>query len=263
MVIFDHLGRKLSFPNTPKRIVSLVPSQTELLVDLGLIDSLVGITKFCIHPENLRKQKLVVGGTKSVHFDKIAELNPDIILCNKEENTKEMVAELEKIAPVHVSEVSGVAQSLQLITEYGKLFNAEKEAEFFVSKIESKLQILSEKIQNKKWESCVYLIWKDPYMAAGSDTFINELLQLNKLENKIVSTRYPEVSLEQLKEYAPDMVLLSSEPFPFNDDHVVQLRILGLNAIKVDGEYFSWYGSRLEKAIDYFIYSVAQFSTSG
>ena len=97
MTIFDHLGRKLMLRATPKCIVSLVPSQTELLIDLGLEESLIGITKFCVHPENLRKEKRVVGGTKSVRIDKIEALKPDIILCNKEENTKEMVTELEKI----------------------------------------------------------------------------------------------------------------------------------------------------------------------
>ena len=90
MTIFDHLGRKLILQDTPNRIISLVPSQTELLVDLGLQNCLVGITKFCVHPKNLRKDKTVVGGTKSVHFDKIKALRPDVILCNKEENTRYM-----------------------------------------------------------------------------------------------------------------------------------------------------------------------------
>ncbi|WBL26594.1 ABC transporter substrate-binding protein [Zunongwangia sp. HGR-M22] len=262
MVIFDHLGRKLFLKDTPRRIISLVPSQTELIIDLGLKESLQGITKFCVHPKELRKEKKIVGGTKTIHLDRIRALRPDIILCNKEENTKEMVATLEKIAPVHVSDVSSISQSLQLIVDYGELFNVEEEAESLVSKIENKLKNLSEKLQDKKWESCVYLIWKDPYMAAGSDTFINELLLLNKLKNKILQTRYPEVSLAQLESYSPDLLLLSSEPYPFKDNHVEDLKNNGFNAINVDGEYFSWYGSRLEKAIDYFNDSVAQFSTS-
>ncbi|MCL6217659.1 ABC transporter substrate-binding protein [Zunongwangia pacifica] len=252
MTIFDHLGRKLMLRNTPKRIVSLVPSQTELLLDLGLKDRLLGITKFCVHPKNLRNEKTIVGGTKSVHIDKIKALKPDIILCNKEENTKEMVTELEKIAPVHVSDISNTSDALQLIKEYGEIFRMPENAQNLVCSIENKIEILSKEIQHKKWKSCIYLIWKDPYMAAGKDTFINELLQLNKLENKIDENRYPSISKEQLIEYAPDLVLLSSEPFPFKQKHIEEIKSLGLNAILVDGEYFSWYGSRLEKAMDYF-----------
>jgi len=252
MTIFDHLGRKLMLRNTPKRIVSLVPSQTELLLDLGLKDRLLGITKFCVHPKNLQNEKKVVGGTKSIHIDKIEALKPDIILCNKEENTKEMVTELEKIAPVHVSDISNTSDALQLIKEYGEIFRMPENAQNLVCSIENKIEILSKEIQHKKWKSCIYLIWKDPYMAAGKDTFINELLQLNKLENKIDENRYPSISKEQLIEYAPDLVLLSSEPFPFKQKHIEEIKSLGLNAILVDGEYFSWYGSRLEKAMDYF-----------
>ena len=252
MAIFDHLGRKLILRETPKRIVSLVPSQTELLFDLGLKDRLIGVTKFCVHPKNLRNEKTVVGGTKTVHLDKIEDLAPDIILCNKEENTQEMVAELEKIAPVHVSKVSSISDSLQLINDYGEIFNVEEKALKLVDSIEEKLATFSEEIQHKKWKSCLYLIWKDPYMAAGNDTFINELLKLNKLENKIAGNRYPALNKEELIEYSPDVVLLSSEPFPFKQEHIEEFKNLGLHAILVDGEYFSWYGSRLEEAVSYF-----------
>ena len=252
MTIFDHLGRKLILNATPKRIVSLVPSQTELLVDLGLKNLLIGVTKFCVHPKNLRKEKVVVGGTKTVHIDKIEDLEPDIILCNKEENTIKMVSELEKIAPVHVSDVSTISDSLQLIKDYGDIFSVKETALNLVHSIENKIQTFSEEIQHKKWQSCIYLIWKDPYMAAGNDTFINELLKLNKLENKIDENRYPIVTKEQLMKYSPELVLLSSEPFPFKDENIKEIEEMGLKAVLVDGEYFSWYGSRLEKAISYF-----------
>ena len=252
MTIFDHLGRKLILQDTPNRIISLVPSQTELLVDLGLQNCLVGITKFCVHPKNLRKDKTVIGGTKSVHFDKIKALRPDVILCNKEENTRDMVTELEKIAPVHVSAVSTISASLQLIKDYGQLFNVQEKALKLVTCLENERLTFSEEMQYKKWKRCVYLIWKDPYMAAGQDTFINDLLKLNKFENIIAKDRYPVIDEEQLVEYSPDVVLLSSEPFPFKKDHLKQIERLGIPAMLVDGEYFSWYGSRLKKAFDYF-----------
>src|SRR5690554_2995659 len=98
MEFIDQLNRVVKLSKTPTRIVSLVPSQTELLVDLGLRDNIVGVTKFCVHPNKLRKEKTIVGGTKNVHFEKVTALNPDIVICNKEENTEEIVIELEKIA---------------------------------------------------------------------------------------------------------------------------------------------------------------------
>ena len=238
--------------DTPKRIVSLVPSQTELLVDLGLQNCLVGITKFCVHPKNLRKEKTVVGGTKSVHFGKIKALKPDVILCNKEENTWDMVTELEKIAPVHVSVVSTISASLELIKDYGQLFNVQEKALKLVTSLETKLLAFSKEMQSKEWKSCIYLIWQDPYMAAGRDTFINDLLKLNKFENIIAKDRYPVIDKEQLVEHCPDVVLLSSEPFPFKKDHLKEIERLGISAALIDGEYFSWYGSRLKKAFDYF-----------
>src|SRR5690606_15229799 len=118
----DQLHRPLLLEKTPKRIISLVPSQTELLVDLGLESSIVGVTKFCVHPIHIKEEKVIVGGTKQVHFDKIRDLKPDIILCNKEENTKEMILELEKIATVHISDIYTIDDTLELIELYGDLF---------------------------------------------------------------------------------------------------------------------------------------------
>ena len=97
--ITDQLGRKIKLSQVPKRIVSLVPSQTELLIHLGLEEQLVGITKFCVHPKHLLKTKQIVGGTKNVHFDRVRDLQPDIILCNKEENTQAIVACLLYTSP--------------------------------------------------------------------------------------------------------------------------------------------------------------------
>jgi len=124
----DQLGRNITLKETPQRIISLVPSQTELLVDLGLEDNIVGITKFCVHPSRLRNEIEIVGGTKSIHLEKIKAAQPDIILCNKEENTKEMVKELEKVAPVHVSDIQNLAESYKLILQYGDMFQVSKNA---------------------------------------------------------------------------------------------------------------------------------------
>jgi len=249
----DQLNRTVHLPETPKRIVSLVPSQTELLVDLGLKEILVGITKFCVHPNNLRKEIAVVGGTKKVHFDKIRDLAPDFIICNKEENTKVMVLELEKIAPVWISDMCTVDDSLKMILDLGEIFEKSGKASEIVSKIKTAQKDFEKFILEKQSKKVVYLIWKNPYMAASKNTFIDSLLKLNKFENILSETtsRYPEISLEEMK--SADLVLLSSEPFPFKEKHLLEIKnALQKEARLVDGEYFSWYGSRLIEAFNYF-----------
>lgn len=252
MEVIDQLQRKISLPNIPKRIISLVPSQTELLVDLGLEENLVGVTKFCVHPKYLRKTKTIVGGTKQVKLEKIKALDPDIILCNKEENTQEMVAELEEIAPVQVSDIVKIEDAFELMNQYGEIFQKEALVGTMVNSVRDKIAVLQEQIQNKPIRKVAYFIWKKPLMVAGKDTFIDELLKLNKFENVFKESRYPETTLEELKAKNPDLLLLSSEPFPFKEEHKEYFSTLNIEIKLVDGEYFSWYGSRLVEAIDYF-----------
>tara|TARA_R110001606_G_scaffold262955_1_gene411551 strand:- start:6648 stop:7430 length:783 start_codon:yes stop_codon:yes gene_type:complete len=256
MQVQDQIGRILEFEKKPKRIVCLVPSLTELLVDLGLEDAIVGITKFCIHPAYLKQTKTIVGGTKSIHAEKIKALEPDVILCNKEENSKEIVEICSKIAPTHVSDIFTIDDNLELIKQYGKLFSVERKALEICVEINLKLTEFNQFIKNKGTKKVVYFIWKDPWMAAGNTTFINNLLQLNKFDNSYQNKeRYPEVNLEEMKlNDQLDLILLSSEPFPFNKCHILEIEKLTskAKAILVDGEMFSWTGSRLLKAFDYF-----------
>ncbi len=252
----DQLNRIIHFKSTPKRIVSLVPSQTELLYDLGLKESIVGITKFCIHPNHLRKEKRVVGGTKQIHLDRIKALQPDIILCNKEENTKEIVELCEAICIVHVSDIFTIEDSLELIHQYGELFNKSTEATSIIDTIKSEYEKFSLFIENQSSLKTTYFIWKDPWMVAANKTFINYLLKLNKFENVYnTDERYPEIKLEESNfNNGVDVVLLSSEPYPFKEKHKEHLEQYYPNAqiILADGEMFSWYGSRLTKAFQYF-----------
>ena len=253
-MIRDQLQRELNIKAVPKRIVSLVPSQTELLVTLGLEENIVGITKFCVHPEHLRKSKTVVGGTKKVNFDKIRNLNPDLILCNKDENTEEMVLELEKIAPVHISEIIYFEDVLNLIEMYGNLFTCSQTATRLNLKLWKKKRDFEKEILPIS-RKVAYFIWREPWMVAGGDTFINSMLKLNEWENVFENKqgRYPEIDLEELKSLKPDLILLSSEPYPFKEKHIQELRqICDIPVELVDGEYFSWYGSRMIPAFDYF-----------
>ncbi|WP_162128319.1 ABC transporter substrate-binding protein [Flavobacterium phycosphaerae] len=266
----DQLGISHSFATTPKRIVSLVPSQTELLYDLGLEESIIGITKFCVHPFHFKLTKKIVGGTKKVHYEKIRLLQPDIIIANKEENTPEIVEELSKICPVWVTNIISIEDNQQMIADFGVLFNKRTEAQKWIDKINFALADFQQFIKDKPINKVAYFIWANPYMVAGGDTFINELLKLNKFENIYENNdtrggaersvakykgRYPEVIIQKMRiQGDPDLVLLSSEPFPFNDEHAFELGRYTHHAktIFVDGEMFSWYGSRLLKAFAYF-----------
>lgn len=256
----DQIGKSHTFETTPKRIVSLVPSQTELLYDLGLEEHIVGITKFCVHPYHFKSTKKVIGGTKKVHFEKIRLLEPDIIIANKEENTIEIVTELSKICPVWVTDIITIDDNQKMIEDFGILFNKRTEAQKWIDKINFAHQDFLNFMKGRESHKTAYFIWANPYMVAGGNTFINELLKLNKFENIYDNNpkyegRYPEIIIQKMRiQGDPELVLLSSEPFPFTDEHAFELGRFTHHAktVFVDGEMFSWYGSRLLKAFDYF-----------
>ena len=253
----DQLGTIHTFENTPKRIISLVPSQTELLYDLGLEDAIVGITKFCVHPFHFKSTKTIIGGTKNVKYDKIKALQPDIIIANKEENTQEIVEQLKDICPVWVTDIVSIADNNKMIEDFGNLFNKRTNAQKWIDKINFAYQDFQQFINDKPIKKAAYFIWAKPHIVAGNNTFINEVLKLNHFENiyEVKEGRYPEIELKKIRlEGDPDYVFLSSEPFPFNDEHAFEIGRFTHHAktVFVDGEMFSWYGSRLLKAFDYF-----------
>jgi len=250
--ITDQLGRDVVLEQSPKRIISLVPSLTELIVDLGLENKIVGCTKFCVHPHHMITPVTVVGGTKQVHYDRVKSLQPDIILANKEENTAAMVTELEKIAPVYVSDINTLEQAYQCFRDYGLLFHVQEKVTRLITDIKNGFASIPKITGSKR---VAYLIWQRPFMAVGGDTYINTILGelgfQNAFDQDIIKGRYPEVALKDLQKV--DIILLSTEPFPFKENHVIELQDrTGKQVMLVDGEYFSWYGSRMLKAIPYF-----------
>ncbi|MFT6760480.1 MAG: ABC-type Fe3+-hydroxamate transport system substrate-binding protein [Psychroserpens sp.] len=246
--VIDQIGRTVLIPKIPQRIVSLVPSQTELLYDLGLGERVVGITKFCVHPDKWFRGKARIGGTKKLNFEAIAALNPDLIIANKEENNKEDIERLEKQFPVWVSDITDLESSLMMIEKIGEVTGSD--ASKLVEEIRNGFAELKPIQPTSK---TLYLIWKNPFMAAGSDTFIHDLMNRCGFENVTGQSRYPELVEEKVIQLNPELILLSSEPFPFKEKHIQDLQELLPKATitLVDGEMFSWYGSRLKLAPSY------------
>lgn len=231
------------------RIVSLVPSITETLFDFGLTaDEVVGRTKFCIHPANLLKNVQIIGGTKTLNIEKIKSLNPDLIIANKEENEKLQVEELMTDFKVWVTDISTIEDNHQFISDLGTLLNKKELAQSLNERIAHIFTIKKNPLPQK----VAYLIWKNPYMTVGNDTFINEVLENIGGENLFKDRkRYPEVTVEELKN--ADQVFLSSEPFPFQQKHIDELQkeLPDKQMILVDGEAFSWFGTHLLQVEDY------------
>ncbi len=250
----DQLNREIVIENIPQRIICLVPSHTELLFDLGLEDRIVGITKFCVHPKHFISEKTIVGGTKKVNYKKIKDLLPDLIIANKEENTEYMVSELEDIAPTYVSNINSIENSSEFILDIGKLCDISKKATLLVGDIDTALKNFRKNIEDSPTIKVVYFIWTKPWMVVGGNNYINEILKLNKFENIFDSAdRYPEIYVEYLSDLNPELILLPSEPFPFKKVHIKELKAhIDTKFLLVDGEMFSWYGSRLLKALPYF-----------
>ncbi|MDZ4838736.1 MAG: helical backbone metal receptor [Bacteroidota bacterium] len=246
----DQTGRIIISEKYPSRIISLVPSITELLYDFGLHQNIVGRTHFCIHPSDKVKDAKRIGGTKTVNLLKVKELMPDLIIANKEENVKEQVEELAKYFPTYISDINTVAEAYTMMLDLGTLTNKREKATSLVNSIKRNFH----KIDTLHNETVLYLIWKNPYMSIGCDTFINDMLSKVGYQNVLLyHTRYPKLSIQDIVELNPENVFLSSEPFPFTDIHISELQqILPNSKISlVDGEMFSWYGSRMHHFLNY------------
>ncbi len=244
----DQMGFEVQLSGTPQRIVSLVPSLTELLADLGLSDQVVGLTHFCVYPEELYQSKERIGGTKKARIEQIKALEPDLVIANKEENEKEQVEALKSFCSVWVSKVYDLPSAVAMIKMLSEVVGKPKEGTAMADRIQSGMTNLPKAPHLKT----LYMIWRKPYMAAGGDTFIHEMLQQIGLKNVLKNVnRYPEITTDDIKAYNPDLVLLSSEPYPFKEKHLDELQSLLPNSELrlVDGSLFSWYGSRMEKAM--------------
>ena len=250
----DQMGRQVEVPFPPRRIVSLVPSQTELLFHLGLDEAVVGLTKFCVHPKEKWRSKPRIGGTKKLHLDRIAELRPDLIIGNKEENERNQIEELAKEFPVWMSDIVTLEDAFSMIKSVGELVDKQAAAGQLLTEL-GHLFNDQTSAPVRPPISVAYLIWRKPWMVAASGTFIDSMLQTAGFQNVFADkTRYPEITLEELSAARPAVILLSSEPYPFQQKHFAEMEEHCRGAVLklVDGELFSWYGSRMLLAAPYF-----------
>lgn len=256
----DQTGREIFIPAPPRRIISLVPSQTEFLYDLGLSREVVGITKFCVHPNSWFREKTRVGGTKDLRISQILQLSPDLVIANKEENSREQIEQLAETLPVWVSDVANLPDALDMMRSLGRITQTSATAEKICASIESAFIHIHPAGEPF---TTAYLIWREPYMTVGRDTFIHDMLGRCGLVNAFAATtRYPEISIAELAAARVNLVLLASEPYPFKEQHAQELRqaLPGCKVVLVDGEFFSWYGSRLLAAAQYFNILVQELS---
>lgn len=261
--VTDHAGRTVTYAFPPQRIISLCPSLTDTLYALGLGDRIVGRTQFCIHPADRVKDVRRVGGTKQIKQDVIAELAPTLIIAEKEENPKDMVEELAEQYPVYVSDVESYEDALRMIEDLGYVTGTESAAQAMVREIESAFAAL----RPVRSLRVAYFIWQNPYMVAGNHTYIHSLLTKCGLVNVFAEAdgRYPSITEEQIRAANPDVIFLSSEPFPFQQTHEDTFRTLfpDCDIVRVDGEMFSWYGVHMKEAAAYLIELLTMLNTEG
>lgn len=251
MNLLNFSGNKFQPP--ARRIISLVPSLTELLAQLELHDETVGITKFCVHPHAWFRSKSRMGGTKDVRLNRVMDEAPDLVIASKEENEQAQIEAIAAHFPVLLTDVCNLQDALQAIVDIGHCCHRQQQAEALVALIKERFQELAKMKTARK--RAAYFIWRDPWMVAGGDTYINDMLWKAGYENVFShKSRYPETSEAELQMLAPELLLFSSEPFPFRPHHAEEIKAFlpHSTAIMVDGEMFSWYGSRMLMAPAYF-----------
>ncbi len=249
------MGKECLIQFPPRRIVSIVPSQTELLYYLELEEEVIGITKFCVHPKLWFHSKSRIGGTKALDLEKIKALKPDLIIGNKEENQKDQIEALSMHFPVWMSDIHTLEDAFEMIKLVGNLTNRSIKSKALISDLNNQFLNFKKKKLGVPKKSAAYFIWKSPYMVAASNTFIDEMMEIAGFSNVFKGLeRYPAISLEDLKKQNPALILLSSEPYPFQEKHFEAFQEVCPNAkiLIVDGESFSWYGSRLLHCVRYF-----------
>ena len=249
MEFTDQMGNIIRLAHYPRRIISLVPSQTELLFDLGLDEEIVGVTEHCVLPADKVASRAKIGAIKRFDFQAIAALNPDLIIGSRDENYRQGILRLQQEYPVWMSNIATLADALDMISRVGQLVNRAANAERLVREITASMAALPDFPPLQ----AAYLIWKEPFMAAGGGTFINDMLKRCGFRNIFDHhSGYPRIEVDELAEAS--VILLSTEPFDFSVNDAAFFRGKFPDALvrSVDGRIFSWYGSHMRYGAEYF-----------
>lgn len=257
ITITDARNKKIVFSEPPKRVVSLIPSITEALFDLGAGEAIAGVSNYCIHPAEGVKNKIKVGGQKNPDMGKIKAIHPDLIILNMEENKPEHIKFLSQHYTTWVTYPRLFRDAENLLMQLGKVFDAESRASVYADKIRISSKQLSS-IRRRKIKT-MYLIWRNPWMSINRDTFIHNVLELHHMENVYAKRdkRYFEVTAQDIEDADPDIIILPDEPYHFREKHKSEFSHLSVSAVKnsriflADGTYFCWYGTRTARASQY------------
>lgn len=251
----DAIGKRHRRCAGEARIVSLVPSLTELLVDLGLGGQLVGRTGFCVHPRAVVRRLPKIGGTKGFSIDRLRALAPTHVIVNIDENRRDEVSALDAFVPhVIVTHPLTVGDNLELYRLLGGVFDREAQASALAAGLEREWTALRAQSERLPRQSVLYLIWQEPWLGVARDTYISHVLAAAGWDSlpSASALRYPPVDLPQLAAQA-HLVLLSSEPYPFRERHrrLLGEQLPGVRVALIDGEMVSWYGSRAIRGLAY------------
>ena len=255
----DASGVAVELPRPPRRIVSLVPSTTEILCALGLGEALVGITVYCVEPRDVVRGKTRIGGEKNPDLEKIRTLEPDLVIANIEENVRDDIDRLRAWSiPVWVTYPRTVAEGIQLIGELGELTGSPARAAELLRDIEPLHERVRMATARRPPVTVFYPIWRGPYMTINGDTYIHDMLKVCGARNIFAERpeRYPTVTLDEVAARRPDVILLPDEPFRFRRTHLADfVKYTDVPAVRdgrihlVDGKPFSWHGPRIAEAL--------------
>jgi len=250
----DQLGKNIQIDSPPERIVSLVPSITELFFELGLENLLYGRTKFCIYPKDRVKKVETIGGVMGLDYHKIQKIQPDLVIGSKEENGMNEIDEINKEYPVWVSNVTNLEEATEMIRSIGEICHVSEKAENLSEKIRKEFETLNEIPEGVI--KAAYLVWKNPLYTINENTFIHDMLRRSGIENVFAdkAEAYPKIQEKEIKDRKPDYIFLPSEPYNFTEKEAKEFRkkFPDSEVRQVNGEYFSWYGSHLLNAPSYF-----------
>jgi ABC-type Fe3+-hydroxamate transport system substrate-binding protein len=257
--LVDSSGVALDIPRPPRRIVSLIPSTTELLCDLGLADAIVGITAYCVEPRAIVRTKKKIGGEKNPDLDAIRALAPDLVIANLEENVRADVESLRASGvPVWVTYPRTVDDTVRLIRDVGAVTGTESRASALADEIEEEAGRVRSETATRRPASVFYPIWRDPYMTINRDTYVHDVLSTVGATNVFAerAERYPTITLDEMAARKPEVIILPDEPFRFRRVHVKDFEpYVDVPAVRdgrihlMDGKIFCWHGPRLLEAL--------------